>query len=115
MVDYDLEINCYPCKANIVADALSRKNCATLAYQITQQKELLQDLDMMGIEVRNYQHNSILTSMEIQQTLINKIKKAQKDDQQIEAIFKTIRKRKKSDFQIKEDGVLWNRNRLCPR
>ena len=65
---------------------------------------------MMRIEVRNYQHDSILTSMEIQPTLISKIKEAQKGDQQIEAIFKTIRKGKKTEFQIKEDGVLWYRN-----
>ena len=40
---------------------------------------------MMGIEVKKYQNNSILTSIEIQPTLINKIKEAQKSDQQIEA------------------------------
>ena len=73
----------------------------------------MRDLDMRGIKVRKYQHNSILTIMEIQPTLINKIKEAQKGDQQIEAIFKTIRKGKKIDFHIKEDGVLWYKNRLC--
>ena len=113
LVDYDLEINYHPGKANVVADALSRKTHATLACHLTTQKEILKDLDEMGIEVRMYQHNATLAYMEIQPTLISKIKEAQQGDAQTEAILKTIRKGKVTEFKIKEDGVLWYRDRLC--
>ena len=51
LVDYDLEINYHPEKANVVADALSWKNHATLTCHLTTQKEILRDLDEMGTEV----------------------------------------------------------------
>ena len=43
LVDYDLEINYHPRKANVVADALSRKSQTIMASSITTQKELLRD------------------------------------------------------------------------
>ena len=54
LVDYDLKINYHPGKANVVADALSRKSQASMASTITTQKELLMDLEKMGIEFREY-------------------------------------------------------------
>ena len=61
----------------MVADALSRRTHVTIACHLTTQKDLLKDIDSMGIEVRNYQHNATLAYMEIQPTLIGKIKEAQ--------------------------------------
>ena len=65
LVDYDLKINYHPGKANVVADALSRKSQAIMASSITTQKELLRDLEKMSIEFRNYQPNAILSAIEI--------------------------------------------------
>ena len=105
MVDYDMEINYHPSKANVVADALSRKTHATMACLITTQKELLKDLDSMGIEVRRYQHRVTLAYMEIQPTLISRIKEAQQGDAQLEDLLKPIRRGKVTEFRVKE-GVL---------
>ena len=44
LVEYDLEINYHPGKANVVADALSRKSQVVMASAIITQKELLMDL-----------------------------------------------------------------------
>ena len=80
MVDYDLDIQYYPRKANQVADALSRKNRASVNCVITTQKELLRDLDNMGIEICRHGHNATLNALMIQPKLIDEIKSAQGDD-----------------------------------
>ena len=51
--DYDLTISYHPRKANVVADALSRKSARNLATLLTTQKHILEDLRKMRIEVRS--------------------------------------------------------------
>ena len=76
LVDYDLEINYHPGKANVVADALSRKSQTVMASAITTRKELLRDLEKMGIKFRKYQPNAMLLAIEIQPSIIDEIKTA---------------------------------------
>ncbi|KAK8921572.1 hypothetical protein KSP39_PZI020017 [Platanthera zijinensis] len=47
--DYDVDIKYHPDKANVVADALSRKNVTSMIVPITEQKELLQDLQKLEL------------------------------------------------------------------
>jgi len=43
--DYDLEVQYHPGKANMVADALSRKSIGSMACLLTSNKRLLKDLE----------------------------------------------------------------------
>ena len=86
LVDYDLDILYHPGKANQVADALSRKSQASVNCLITTQKELLQDLEKLGIEVCRHGCNSILNTLTIQPTLMDEIRTTQKHDPQIQEI-----------------------------
>ena len=49
--DYDCSINYHPGKANVIADALSRKSSSFSATLLTTQKEIIKDLERMGIEI----------------------------------------------------------------
>ena len=49
--DYDCSINYYQGKTNVVADALSLKSSGFSAALLTTQKEIINDLKMMGIEI----------------------------------------------------------------
>ena len=44
MADYDIDLQYYPGKVNVVPDALSRKPETNMVVQLTQQKELLKKM-----------------------------------------------------------------------
>ena len=44
MAGYYIDLQCHPCKINVVPDALSRKHEAYITIQLTQQKELLNEM-----------------------------------------------------------------------
>ena len=72
--DYDCSINYHPGKANVVADALSRKSSSFSAALLTTQKEIIKDLERMGIEIFLGDSQVFMASLTIQLTLIEKIK-----------------------------------------
>ncbi|XP_038979924.1 uncharacterized protein LOC120110029, partial [Phoenix dactylifera] len=51
--DYDLAIHYHPGKANVVADALSRKSTSSIAALLTFQRRILEDLRRAEIELRS--------------------------------------------------------------
>lgn len=51
--DYDLNIQYYPRKANIVVDALSCKSISNACWSITQQPKLIKELNALQLEFNN--------------------------------------------------------------
>ena len=81
--DYDCSINYHPAKANVVADALSWKSSSFSATLLTTQKEIINDLERMGIEIVMGDSQVFIAHLKIQPILIEKIKSSQVDDAQI--------------------------------
>ncbi|XP_020258311.1 uncharacterized protein LOC109834691 [Asparagus officinalis] len=71
--DYDVNILYHPGKANVVADALSRKNHITSACLLTKQAELSKELERMEIEVRKYSSEMKICQISLQPTLLDQI------------------------------------------
>ncbi|WOH14708.1 hypothetical protein DCAR_0934230 [Daucus carota subsp. sativus] len=75
--DYDCTINYHPGKANVVADALSRKERLNM---LTMAQELSQEFEKMGIEIRTPSApTEMIHTMTFQPELIEKIKKCQEE------------------------------------
>ena len=78
--DYNCSINYHLGKANVVVDALSRKSSSFLATLLTIQKEIINDLERMGIEIFMGDSQVFMANLTIQPTLIKKIRTSQVDD-----------------------------------
>ncbi|WVZ52488.1 hypothetical protein U9M48_003542 [Paspalum notatum var. saurae] len=95
--DYDLEVHYHPGKANVVADALSRKaHCNFIEARPTRNAELEAEL-----------YNLVL-----EPTIKDQIIAAQKQDKGMSHIRDEINDKKKACFKLDEKGVLWFKNRL---
>lgn len=111
--DYDIEINYHPGKANVVADALSRKSSCNLAMMITNQSDILKDLESLGIMVKRNNPNIQLYTLQIKPILQENIKSRQETDEFLHKMKKVFEAGKPLEFKIHEDGFVWFHNRLC--
>jgi len=109
--DYDCAIHYHPGKANVVADALSRKNRSVLA-SFTYLSRLTQEILRFGLEIVKANNGGFLATLTVQPVLVDRVKEAQKHDPNVEYIIIGIGKGKFKDFQIDTNRVLYLGNRL---
>jgi hypothetical protein len=81
--DYELEIHYHPGKANVVADALSRKSQVNLMVARPMPYELAKEFDRLSLRFLN---NTRGVTIELEPTLEREIKEAQKNDEKISEI-----------------------------
>ena len=81
--DYDMRLHYHPGKANVVADALSRKSHVNMLMMGEIPRELAENLRELCLEIvpRGY-----VAALEIQSTLMDKIREAQKADTEVATI-----------------------------
>ncbi|GKV13621.1 hypothetical protein SLEP1_g24612 [Rubroshorea leprosula] len=109
--DYDLTISYHPGKANKVANALSRKSSSIIATQ----KELLEDLVKLDVELRVDSTTAYLAALRAQPALIDRIKVAQQKDPFLQRLKKKAKAREPhmQEFSVFDDETLWFGDKLC--
>ncbi|WVZ76756.1 hypothetical protein U9M48_024698 [Paspalum notatum var. saurae] len=107
--DYDLEIHYHPGKANVVADALSRRaHCNVIEVRPTA-RVICWEMNEIEMPVEFLVE---LYNISIEPTLRDLIVEAQKHDPGMAHIREGIAEAKRDCFTLDNQGVLWFKNRL---
>jgi hypothetical protein len=108
--DYDLEIHYHPDKANLVADALSRKEHVHSAVVAQLPDEIVEDFRRLNLGIVAHTEGVII---DMEPTLEQEIHKGQIGDAKIQESKDLITEERGPEFTKDEQGTLWFKNRIC--
>jgi hypothetical protein len=110
--DYDFGLNHHPCKANVVADALSRKTLHMSAMMV-KELELLKQFRHLSLVCELSPPSVKLGMLKINSEFLNSIKEAQKVDVRFVDLMVGRDQTEDSEFKVDDHGVLRFRGRIC--
>jgi hypothetical protein len=108
--DYNLGINYHPGKANVVADALSRRSHVNILATRELLPEFCKEFEKLNL---GWVSNTEVITMEVDLTLEHDIRKGQLEEAKIQEIKEQIKEEKAPGFSVDEQGTLWYKKRLC--
>src|SRR5438105_764102 len=108
--DYDVGINYHPGKANVVADALSRRSYCNSIMVREGFPELYKDFERLNL---GFIADLDATTMEVEPTLEREIRNGQLEDEKIKEIRGLIKLDKAPGFSEDDQGTVWYGRRIC--
>jgi hypothetical protein len=108
--DYDLGINYHLEKANVVADALSRRSHVSQLVVNSMPFELYEEFDKLNLRIIA---NTEAMEMEVGSSLLQEIRRGQLEDEKVQEIKHNFKEEKSPGFSEDDEGVLWYKGRIC--
>ena len=113
MKDYDCTIEYHPGKANVVADALSRKSYGNLTHIKSVQFSLFLELQAMNVGMQLDNQGTLLATLKVRPIMVERVKKAQIQDSHLCKVIEEVKSGLRPNFSLREDGTLMFEERIC--
>ncbi|KAA0032714.1 DNA/RNA polymerases superfamily protein [Cucumis melo var. makuwa] len=111
--DYDCTIEYHPGKANVVADAFSRKSRLPKSALCGIRVALLNELRGSKAVVTTEDSGSLLAQFQVRSSLVTEIVKRQSEDSNLQKKFEKFKKGLEVEFELRTDGAIVKQGRLC--
>ncbi|GAU48856.1 hypothetical protein TSUD_288630 [Trifolium subterraneum] len=110
--DYDFELSYHPGKANVVADALSRKSLH-MSSLMAKELELIEEFRDLSLVCEVTSNSVKLGMLKLTNPFLEKIRECQKEDEKLMKRVTLVIEGQKNDFKMDENGVVRFRGRVC--
>jgi hypothetical protein len=110
--DYDFTLLYHPGKANVVADALSRK-AIHISAMMAKELELIEKFRDLNLDVKLCKGKIFLGMIKVSSGLMEDIRQQQASDEHLQEKRKLIEQEKAAEFSLGTDGILRCNGRIC--
>ncbi|KAL5831658.1 hypothetical protein ACOSQ4_017012 [Xanthoceras sorbifolium] len=110
--DYGCTIEYHPGKANVVADALSRKPTSLVAHLKTVYLPLLVELRSLEVRLKMSDSGTLVAAFHVRPILVDRIRELQIQDPQLVKLKDEVESGQRTNFLVREDGTVTLGQRL---
>ena len=103
--DYEFELNYHPSKANVVADALSRKSLS-ISWMMIKETKLIESFQNLNLGISVTPRSIQLSQIKIMSDFKGKIVQAQQHNLEFQKTIALVQSRKLTGFS-QDNGGLW--------